>query len=580
MVKGVVPNVRDNQLMDRLQSQSSMTASFWSNENAAFICLPGTRVTLRKELIAWSYSDNPDTKSIFWVSGMAGMGKSTIARTVAGHFIDLGHLVASFFFSRDHEAERRDAAKLFTSIAWQLAEASPILKRWICDAISKNGSILWEDLARQWDQLIKQPFQELGRQKNFAERVQRPTVVLVVDALDECTDKQGIIGFLSVLKRLKDIDVVRFRVLITSREEPVILDGMKRLGENVQKCNLAAISQTETDKDLHVYYEHELGLIKRAYLERREAEESENQGRIQDPYAWPKLDSWPEEADVAQLVKMTNGLFQYAKTACGIIGEEEDTPDSRLKLVLETSLDSLDDIYAKDLELAAPSSTKAARTNFSQRFRQIVGVIVLSFDSLSSRSIKCLLEGEYTHDKFNHKVVSDTLNRLRSVLYVPEGADSVVTVIHTSFRDFLIDPTRCTNAEFQIKEEEGHERLFHGCIAVMERDLRKDICNLESPGARIVKRREKADGSEVVDTSDIFECIAERIAPHVQYACRFWVDHLLQVKNESKLFELALRFLRGHLLHWLEALGLIGKISEGIAAITFLESNSKVSSPQ
>jgi hypothetical protein len=80
----------------------------------------------------------------------------------------------------------------------------------------------------------------------------------------------------------------------------------------------------------------------------------------------------------------------------------------------------------------------------------------------------------------------------------------------------------------------------------------------------------------VVDTSDIFECIA----PHVRYACRFWVDHLLQVKNKSKLFELALQFLREHFLHWLEALGLIGKISEGITAITSLESNSKVSNFQ
>ena len=563
--------------MDRLQDQSAMTASFRSNEKAGFICLPGTRVNLREELIAWSDSDSPDTKSIFWVSGMAGMGKSAIARTVAGHFDDLGHLVASFFFSRDNEAERRDVAKLFNSIAWQLAEASPILKRWICDAISKKGSILWEkDLARQWDQLIKQPLQELERQKNFAERVQRPTVVLVIDALDECTDEKGITGFLSVLKRLKDINVVRFRVLITSRDETVILNGMRGLKENVQKRNLAAISQTETDEDLHAYYEHELDRIKRAYLELREAEESDNQGRIREPDAWPKLDSWPEEADVAQLVKKTNGLFQYAKTACGIIEEVEETPDSGLKRVLETSDDSLDGIYAKALDLAMSRSPKADRTKFSQRFRQIVGAIILFFDSLSSWSIKCLLEDECTHDKFNHKVVNDTLNRLRSVLYIPEGADSVITVVHTSFRDFLTDPTRCTQAEFQIKGEEGHERLFHGCIAVMEKDLQKNICNLKSPGTRIVKRREKADGSEVVDISDIFKCIA----PHVRYACRFWIDHLLQVKNKSKLFERALRFLRAHFLHWLEALGLIGKISEGITAITSLESNSKVSNFQ
>ncbi|KFY18112.1 hypothetical protein V492_00137 [Pseudogymnoascus sp. VKM F-4246] len=46
-------------------------------------CLPGTRVELLNEITTWgNTSDGP---CIFWLSGMAGTSKSTIARTVARH---------------------------------------------------------------------------------------------------------------------------------------------------------------------------------------------------------------------------------------------------------------------------------------------------------------------------------------------------------------------------------------------------------------------------------------------------------------------------------------------------------------
>lgn len=44
-------------------------------------CLPDTRVELRKQISEWIR--DPHAKRIFWLSGMAGTGKSTIARTIA-----------------------------------------------------------------------------------------------------------------------------------------------------------------------------------------------------------------------------------------------------------------------------------------------------------------------------------------------------------------------------------------------------------------------------------------------------------------------------------------------------------------
>ncbi|KAL8626046.1 hypothetical protein Q9189_008273, partial [Teloschistes chrysophthalmus] len=45
------------------------------------ICLPATRVDLLHHIYDWAR--HPHSKSIFWLSGWAGIGKSTISRTVA-----------------------------------------------------------------------------------------------------------------------------------------------------------------------------------------------------------------------------------------------------------------------------------------------------------------------------------------------------------------------------------------------------------------------------------------------------------------------------------------------------------------
>ena len=42
-------------------------------------CLPDTRVDLLQEIYDWA--DGQDKRYIFWLNGLAGTGKSTIART-------------------------------------------------------------------------------------------------------------------------------------------------------------------------------------------------------------------------------------------------------------------------------------------------------------------------------------------------------------------------------------------------------------------------------------------------------------------------------------------------------------------
>ena len=110
---------------------------------------------------------------------MAGTGKSTIARTVARRFQENGCLGASFFFSRGQE-DRGDATKLFTTLARQLTDALPGLKRYVCDAITKDSTIGCQSLTNQWTQLILRPLLMLEESLLLS-----VVLVFVIDALDE-----------------------------------------------------------------------------------------------------------------------------------------------------------------------------------------------------------------------------------------------------------------------------------------------------------------------------------------------------------------------------------------------------------
>src|SRR5262245_61746867 len=59
-------------------------------------CLPDTRVDLFREMHDWA--DGEDSPGIFWLSGLAGTGKLTIAQTVAAQYDTKSRLAAGFFF--------------------------------------------------------------------------------------------------------------------------------------------------------------------------------------------------------------------------------------------------------------------------------------------------------------------------------------------------------------------------------------------------------------------------------------------------------------------------------------------------
>jgi hypothetical protein len=159
--------------------------------------------------------------------------------------------------------------------------------------------------------------------------------------------------------------------------------------------------------------------------------------------------------------------------------------------------------------------------------------------------------------------VDQTLDDLHAILDIPKDQSCPLRLHHPSFRDFLLNKERCGDSNFQVDEKQAHRMLAYDCIRLMSNALKQDVCGRKAPGTLVTN----------VKSSRIEQCLP----PEVKYACLYWIQHLQ--KSGTLLYDndQVHQFLQVHLLHWLEALGWIGKTSKGTHAILFLEAQIQVS---
>ena len=457
---------------------------------------------------------------------MAGTGKSTIARTIASIFFDQNCLGASFFFSRG-AGDLGHAAKFVSTIARQVADLSPLIRHNICEALAQNDKITQQGLQDQWDKLIFQPLQ--GFTGQFL------SIIVVVDALDECEHKEDIRLILELFIVAKVLPNINFKILVTSRPETPIRIGFGNMDEIIyHSLALHNIPRETVEHDLFVYLKHELNIIKRA------RNISSN---------------WPAERDIELLVQRSDCLFIYAATACRFIEDEHWLPEERLSMILQGDIAGnsptakLDSMYIQILNHSIfKDRDEEEKVKLSKRFKQIIGSIVILFDILPVFSLVELLS-------ISIQQMDVTLSPLHSVLNIPSNQDFPIRLLHPSFRDFLLDEKRCQEPQIRIEEETAHANLVTHCIELMFRTLKRNICNLKDP---------------CIHVRDIpSDQIKFHLPKHLQYACVYWVDHLARIGHDRRI-KLGLcvngrihEFLKEHLLHWLEVLCLLGNVFSG-----------------
>jgi hypothetical protein len=426
-------------------------------ENEEPQCLHGTRVDLLGQIAEWANSS--DKECIFWVKGSAGSGKSTISRTVARTFNQNRQLGASFFFKRGG-GDRANSTRFFTTIAAQLAGSFPVVVPKVLEEINRDVHIKDQNLDYLFDHLIKAPLSECIEDAS--------TVILVVDTFDECDGEGKISNILKLLLRAGKIKPARLRTFLTSRPEDEITKPFQAFSKGRHR-EIVLDDFPQTQQDISTCLTNEFAKISN----KPEADGSD----------------WPGNAVIEELAKLAAPSFIFAATIWRFVADPYETPAGRLKTIRESRftgqlVENLDRTYVTVLERLNRKGSQVDK-RLENQFRKLLETIVVLGDPLSVKALTGLL-GEETQG-LSQQIVKFRLQRLRSVLRIPDSETSPVRIFYLSFRDFLLDnEKRDENGAkywFSVDEQEAHSKVARKCLKLMYREgsLKIDICKRKEP---------------------------------------------------------------------------------------------------
>ena len=479
-------------------------------------CLQGMREGVLEEIESWT--KNFDKSPVFWLNGLAGTGKSTIAQTIAERIFADGQLGASFFCSRDF-ADWSGLHFIFPTLAFQLAHKYPDFRAHLVSLLQSNPDVVNESLCSQMERLIVEPLQSAS-----------VSTVIVIDALDECKDEEPSSAILSVLGRfVKKVPRVKF--FITGRPEPRIKTGfhLPLLVDSTDVFVLHNVHPTLIDNDIRLFLKHELsGLAQRNSLGR-----------------------WPADDTINLLSQRAAGLFVYAVATVKYLSKKFYLPDEQLRAIINfpdstgyeggTSLDSLylwvlrESFYVDDPIIFSKAQS-------------IIGTVVLLANPVQPSGIAELVGLETRN-------VSPFFSSVQSLLVLNEDPTQPVKPFHKSFPDFITDPSCCMDTRFYISPGALHLQLAISCLRLMNNGLEKNLLSLP-------------DYTLNLEVRDLQTRINDHISVGLQYACQFWHNHLTKTGGDVTSVVSHLQFfLEEKFLAWLEVVSVLGATRGAITAL-------------
>jgi WD40 repeat protein len=504
--------------------------AFHNASNAPTPCLEGTREQLISDIFDWFNNTDPSCEHVFWLSGLAGTGKSSVARTIADRAQEQGRLAATYLFSRNTAATRAPTA-IIPTIVYQLARSLLSLRPILCADIASDRDVRDREVAVQAKTLLDNVSREAVSDGPF---------LVVLDALDECyfeNGRQGGDAVPKLLEKFRPLGHIKF--LITSRVEAPI----QRMFDNIRsQVALHDIEQNIVQRDIHHYLD-------------RSFTELACDRKIALPF--------PSASELDELVRRAGSLFVYAATVTKWISQPEAQPLLRLREVLVKDQDEvpyqhkfLDDMYSEILSQAAKTSSNPRKHECA--LKNVISTVVLLQEPVPASAL-AVLAGEQTR-------TAAFLPLLSAVLL--DDAPAPVRLFHPSFPEFILSEERCQDKRFLVRASEDHLHLAARCLEVMNMHLREDICDLKDPSL---------PNTEVHHLQRTLEHVAPA---ELRYACKHWHVHLRLANTTSSSLAGSLEtFCTTHLLHWVELLSLLNELPAAQAGIRSLLAYLRVRTP-
>lgn len=521
-----------------------MEKAHWNEADDLAYCHEGTRVGLLALLESWAA--DASSPRVLWVSGLAGTGKSTLARTFCRTLHQRSlvggakSLASSFFISRQVE-KHRDAWGIVHVMAYGLAMIDPVVRSSVASVLHGNPEFTKAPLSDQVKHLISVPLSKAGTREE--------PIVFVIDALDECDmdrrdgEARKLIALLVDAIR-QSVPVVK--LLVTSRPEPDIRGIFLALKEECKSVDLhdAKSQALNVKPDIRHYLEHKL-------------EEIATRKSIPPP--------WPTTNDFDNLTARAGDLFIFASTVVKFLSNRLENTVVQLQHILRPPKNSLlSSMPYKNLDALYDTILVSSLTidglqnpNVCRRFRLVAGSIIVKFDPLPANALASLLGVDFSD-------LDAMVKQLYAVFLASDNQP--IRVLHPSFPEYLLAPSRCTEPQLRIDSGKQHRQLALCCLRVMNsanNGLKRDICDI-----RDVSLLNS-------DIEDLRTRIDACISPELQYACRHWMTHLgsasaasASVEEQKAVNDQLTVFCSNHLTHWLEVTCLLGALHPSFAGFS------------
>lgn len=462
-------------------------------------CTPGTRTQILEDIEKWVLTS---ADQVYWMAGMAGTGKSTIAKSMCEKLEENEMLAGAFFCSRQVEA-CHDYVKIIPTIASQLAYYSCTFAENLAMELESDPQLATKVIKKQMGLLVK-PWKAAIQAKGLS----AITPVIVIDALDECEGIQAVLE--SLIQAIEAGHIQKLKFIFTSRPEQFV-DSYWGRSCSTSKIALHDIEEKLVQSDILVF--------------------------LSD-----KLKNWMsiKEDEIQKLAGLSGKLFIFAATVVKWITEKKTLAQSRLRDALDlqhipdkSQTKGVDDLYSIVVSNAIPPEGKASEEERLELLQILHTVVTVSHPV--SHEVIAELSGWKTSE------VQTFIADLGSVLYTA-GPDEAIYTFHASFPDFLFTKER--SESLYCNREQHHGFLSHKCFNVMNKGLKFNM--IDHPSSFIPDK----------EVENIVEKI-NKIDKSLIYTCRNWGYHFRESTMNRGIITRVHNFMNEKVIYWVEVMSLL-----------------------